>query len=86
MKARLVFFFALGGLLGCHQRLSMQPDHGRAYTEAFAIQADLDRPSVRQADYPLSGEEGLALRSNVRESTADQEEGVTVSTSGSLGE
>ncbi len=58
--------FALGlGLLaaalGCSTPHHLQHDHGRAFQDAMAIQADLSRPSVAQAVYTLSGEEALAL-------------------------
>jgi len=55
-----------------------QYDHGRAYEEAMATQADLTRESVRGQQYELSGEEGIALRSRVEEATTDEEKSDTV--------
>lgn len=55
-----------------------QYDHGRAYEQAFDTQSHLERPSALGQDYPLSGEEGLALRANVEEAATDTEETLTV--------
>jgi hypothetical protein len=65
-------------LAGCGTGLHRQYDHGRAYDAAFDQQADLERESVQDADYELSGIEGLLLRLRVYESTTDEEKSETV--------
>jgi len=62
-------------LLGCSQPAHLQADHGRAYHAALTTQANLARASALHADYPLSGEEGIALRQRVIEESTDQETG-----------
>ncbi len=62
-------------LAGCAQPVHLQYDFGRASSAAFRTQADLGRASVANAQYPLSGEEGLALRQSVVKETTDEESG-----------
>ena len=63
------------GLAGCSQPLHMQYDHGRAYAAALQAQADLTRPTVADAGYPLNGVEGLEIRQRVIEESTDAESG-----------
>jgi hypothetical protein len=69
-----------GGLFvsACAEPAHLQRTHGEAYGEAFTQQADLTRPAATEAGTPLTGEEGLALRQRVVESTSDAEKGETV--------
>jgi hypothetical protein len=60
-------------LAGCASPLHLQYDFGRAYTAAIVSQADLTRPSVANAQYPLYGTEAEAIRIQVREKTTDEE-------------
>lgn len=62
-------------VLGCAQPTHLQYDFGRAYMEAASLQANLDRPSVANAVYELSGTEGVQLRENVEASTTEQKSG-----------
>lgn len=62
-------------LAGCAQPTHLQYDFGRASAAAFRTQADLGRASVANAQYPLSGDEGLALRQAVVKKTTDEESG-----------
>ena len=55
-------------VLGCSTPHHLQYDHGRAFADTMAIQADRSRPSVAQATYALSGAESLALSQNASES------------------
>jgi hypothetical protein len=59
---------------GCGAGLHHQYDHGRAYQQAFDQQADIERESVQDADFELTGIEGLFLRLRVYESTTDAED------------
>lgn len=56
--------------VACATPAHLQSDHGRAFADAMAIQADLSRPSVAQATYALSGVEALALSEKATESLA----------------
>ncbi len=67
----------LAALCACSGPLK-QYDHGRAYTEAFDTQSDLDRESAQDDAYPLSGEEGIELRARASEASTDAEETLTV--------
>lgn len=67
--------FVLIGIVGCAQPTHLQPDFGSAYTQAMATQADLQRSSVADSDYAISGDEGLALRQRVTEESTDTESG-----------
>ena len=71
--SRVLALFPL--MLACGEPVHMQYDFGRSYTEAFSAQADLERPSVEDAAYSLSGEEGLKLRQQVVEKSSDEESG-----------
>lgn len=62
-------------MVGCGQPKHLQYDFGHSYTTSFRQQADLGRPGVAKAAYPLSGEEGLALRKSVVKETTDEESG-----------
>jgi hypothetical protein len=55
----------------------LQRDHGRAYAEAFSLQADLERATVRGVTFPLDGFEGLKLRERQLDSSTDKESGKT---------
>jgi hypothetical protein len=65
-------------LAGCGASLHQQYDHGRAYDEAFTQQANTGRASVEDADFELSGFEGLLLRLRVYQSTTDAEDSQSV--------
>lgn len=60
---------------GCASPLHLTYDYGRAYTESIVAQADLTRPSVADAQYPLYGPEAEAIRVRVQEVTTDAESG-----------
>lgn len=60
---------------GCASPLHLTYDYGRAYTEAIVAQADLTRPSVADAQYPLYGPEAEAIRIRVQDETTDEESG-----------
>ncbi len=62
-------------LAGCAQPVHLQYDYGRSNMTAFRTQADLGRQSVANAQYPLSGEEGLALRQSVVKKTTEEKSG-----------
>ena len=66
-------------LFGCGGQIHHQYDHGRAYDETFTQQAQIERPSVQDAAFDLSGTEGLALRALVEEATTDDEDSTQVS-------
>lgn len=73
---RLHLTLAAGAALavgGCGQPTHLQYDYGRAYQAAFNAQADTSRPSALHEAYPLSGEEGVALRTQVVKSSSDAE-------------
>lgn len=72
---RLVLTLSLLALAACAQRDHLQYDFGRAYTATYKAQADLTRPSVANAAYPLTGREGEALRIAVEEEASDTESG-----------
>jgi len=67
-------------LFGCSTPHHLQYDHGRAFQDTMAIQADRSRPSVAQATYALSGDEALALSENASESLSGQagDNGLTI--------
>ncbi len=77
---RTTFAILAGSLLAmaCGEPAHLQRTYGQAYTEAFTQQVDLDRPAAQDAQYALTGEEGLALRQRVAEATSDAEEGASV--------
>lgn len=60
---------------GCASPLHLTYDYGRAYTESIVAQADLTRPSVADAQYPLYGPEAEAIRVRVQDETTDDESG-----------
>lgn len=62
-------------VLGCAQPLHMQYDYGRAYMAIAETQANLDRPSAADADYPMSGQEALDIRSNAEKATTEEKSG-----------
>lgn len=72
---RTLAVIALLSLSACAQPSHLQYDFSRSYSASFRSQADLGRASVAKADYPLSGEEGLALRQEVVKQTTDEESG-----------
>ena len=63
------------GLVACAQPKHLSEDFGRAYTETFAIQKDLTRPSAAGLDHPLAGVEAQAIRLNVQTEATDEETG-----------
>mgnify|MGYP007046932357 CR=1 FL=1 len=60
--------------LACSSPTHLQYDYGRASSEAFTVQADLERESVQDAEYALMGLEGLIIRYRAAESATDQED------------
>lgn len=60
---------------GCAQPLHLQYDHGRAFEQTLAMQADRTRPAAVDAAYPLSGAEADAMRRQVEVATGDEESG-----------
>lgn len=71
---RPLFLLALA-LSGCaHPRL-LQETHGTTFEATMAIQADRGRPTVANAAYPLTGEEGLMVRQMVTEETTETKTG-----------
>ncbi len=87
MRTYLIFgSLLLSGTLsvGCIQPLHLQYDYSRAYTEALTIQSDLNRESVAEANYVLSGTEALELRQRATESATDEESGEAELTSSFL--
>jgi hypothetical protein len=80
-----LFFFALALAGGCASPLHLTYDHGRAFTDAAAAQADLTRPSVASSQYQLYGVEATEIRIRVQEEATDAETGdmeLTGSTTG----
>ncbi len=75
MKHPAIFLLAGAALAGCAHPQHLQYDYGRAYMDALTIQADLGRPSVAEAQYPLTGFEGLQMRRLVTEEATDTESG-----------
>ncbi len=67
-------------LPACAQPVHLQYDFGRAYTESLRTQANLDRPSVAQANYPLTGTEAILIRENVEKEGAKEKTGEAEST------
>ena len=55
MKRLILSALALAALVGCSHPQTLQYDYGRAYTQTFAMQADLERASVNMELYELSG-------------------------------
>ena len=74
-------FFVLTALAGatlasgCIRPNRMQYDYGRAYSEAYSLQADVSRASVKNNVPALSGVEGMALRAAVVEETSAAKSG-----------
>lgn len=62
MKRLILSALALAALVGCGHPQTLQYDYARSYSETFAMQADLERPSVNMELYELSGVEGIAIR------------------------
>lgn len=77
MTRALPLLIVPAGLLfaGCGQPKHLQTNYGEAYESSMAIQADLGRPTVADAAYPLTGFEGLELRLRVTEESTDAESG-----------
>jgi hypothetical protein len=77
---RSILITVAGGLFvsACNEPAHLQRSYGEAYSEAFTQQADLTRPAAAEAGITLTGEEGVALRQRVAESTSDTEKGETV--------
>ena len=77
MKRLILAVLALGTLAACGHPQTLQYDHGRSYTEAFTMQADLDRPSVNMELYELSGVEGMAIRMQAEVEATNTEDTTT---------
>ncbi|NOY25630.1 MAG: hypothetical protein GXP62_07130 [Oligoflexia bacterium] len=75
MRTTLLLLGACTTLSGCAYHKFMQPGHGESFNAMMAIQADLGRPTVANAAYPLTGFEGLELRQRVTEQSTDEESG-----------
>ena len=60
---------------GCIRPNRLQYDYGRAYSEAYSVQADISRASVKDNVPALSGVEGMALRAAVVEETSSTKTG-----------
>ena len=60
---------------GCIRPNRLQYDYGRAYSEAYSLQSDLSRASVKDNVPALSGVEGMALRAAVVEETSSSKTG-----------
>ena len=75
MKRLLPLLVGAAALTGCAHPEHLQYDFGRSYMDALTTQADLGRPSVADAAYPLSGFEGIELRMRVTEESTDEESG-----------
>ena len=61
--------------LACAQPLHLQYDFGRTYMAVAETQANLDRPSVADAEYPMSGQEALQVRANAEKATTEEKTG-----------
>jgi hypothetical protein len=66
--------FLLFATSACSAR-HLQYDFGRAYVDTLRMQADLTRPSALTEGYLLYGPEGIRIRLNAQEQTADIESG-----------
>lgn len=75
MRTTLILLAAGAALSGCAHHQFMQPGHSETFNEVMAVQADLGRPTVANAAYPLTGFEGLELRQRVTEQSTDTESG-----------
>jgi len=82
MKAQLLLLLSLVPLAGCAQPVHLQYDFGRAYSESMQLQANLDRPTAAQANYPLSGTEAILIRANVEKQDAKEKTGKVEATDG----
>ena len=60
---------------GCIRPNRLQYDYGRCYSEAYSVQADVGRASVKDNVPALSGVEGMALRAAVVEETSAAKSG-----------
>lgn len=76
MTRTLPLLIASTGLLAaCGQPKQLQDNYGEAYRSSMEIQADRGRPTVADAAYPLTGFEGIELRTRVTEESTDEESG-----------
>lgn len=67
-------------LAGCTQPLHLQYDFGRAYSQSMQVQANLDRPTAVEANYPLAGTEAILIRANVVKEDSSEKTGQVEST------
>ena len=74
MKRLILSALALAALVVCSHPQTLQYDYGRAYTQTFAMQADLERASVNMELYELSGVEGIAIRMAAEVEATDAED------------
>ncbi len=75
MNRVLLAVLGSAALAGCGHPKNLQASFAQCYEETMALQADRGRPTVSDADYPLTGFEGLELRMRVTEESTDQESG-----------
>jgi hypothetical protein len=69
-------FLTTSLMAGCVGHSSqLQYDFGRASSAAFSAQADLNRPSVADSAYILTGVEAVEMRARVTDESTDQESG-----------
>ena len=73
MNRTLIPLLAL--VAGCASHSQLQYDYARSFNQTLQIQSDLQRVTVAEDGYPLSGVEGVALRQQVIEKTTDEETG-----------
>lgn len=72
MRPLILIALALSGC--AHPRL-LQENHGSTLETTMAIQADRGRPTVANAAYTLTGEEGLLVRKMVTDQTTEEKSG-----------
>lgn len=72
MRPLILIALALSGC--AHPRL-LQESHGSAFEASMALQADRGRPTVANAAYSLTGEEGLLVRKMVTDQTTEEKSG-----------
>ncbi len=62
-------------MAACGHPKHLQSDFGESYAAAFTTQADLERVTVSQEAYPLSGMEALMIRYQTLIQAGDEESG-----------
>lgn len=71
----MIHILALATLAACGSPTHLQYDHGRASSQAFAAQGNLNRPEVADAAVPLQGPEAILIRDSVHQSSTDANSG-----------